>query len=123
MNLKYRRAWQTASWVLLGIVTYLSLMPAPPAPFTFNSADKLEHSIAYLALALCFCQSHTHPLRWMGLLIAWGIGIEYAQGWTGYRYFDIWDMVANGTGVLLGGFLTRKTVLGNLFVGIENWRK
>lgn len=117
MNLKYRRAWQTVSWALLGLITYLSLMPVPPAPFTFNGVDKLEHSIAYLALALCFCQSHTP--RWMGFLIAWGIGIEYVQGWTGYRYFDVWDMVANGTGVLLGWAGWRYTGLGRLFYIIE----
>lgn len=122
MNLKYRRAWQTVSFALLGLITYLSLMPVPPAPFTFNGVDKLEHSVAYLALALCFCQTHAHPLRWMGFLVAWGIGIEYVQGWTGYRYFDVWDMVANGTGVLLGWMGGRYTGLGRLFSAIENWR-
>jgi glycopeptide antibiotics resistance protein len=34
--------------------------------------------------------------------IAMGIAIEFLQGMTGYRHFDVLDMVANGLGVLLG---------------------
>lgn len=122
MSLKYRRAWQVVSWALLGLITYLSLMPEPPEPpesFSFDGVDKLEHSIAYLALTLCFCQTHTPPLRWMIFLVAWGVGIEYVQGWTGYRYFDGWDMLANGTGVLLGWIFARHTFLGGVFVQLE----
>lgn len=119
MSLKYRRAWQSVSWALLGLITYLSLMPVPPAPFTFDGVDKLEHGVAYLVLALCFCQTHAHPLRWMIVLVAWGIGIEYVQGWTGYRYFDGWDMLANGTGVLLGWICAQYTFLGGVFVQLE----
>ena len=31
-----------------------------------------------------------------------GIGIEFLQRMTGYRTFDVYDMAANATGVLLG---------------------
>lgn len=119
MNLIYRRVWQTVAWLLLSLITYLSLMPVPPMPFTFDGVDKLEHSFAYLVLALCFCQAHT--LRWMVFLVLWGVGIEYAQGWTGYRYFDVWDMVANSLGVLLGGYLVHKTRMGRLFETMERF--
>ncbi len=119
MNLTYRRAWQIVAWLLLSLITYLSLMPVPPMPLTFDGVDKLEHSFAYLVLALCFCQAYAQPSRWMVFLIAWGVGIEFAQGWTGYRYFDVWDMVANTTGVLLGGYLVQKTWMGRSFATIE----
>ncbi|MDD4963228.1 MAG: VanZ family protein [Gallionella sp.] len=119
MSLKCRHVWQATGWLLLGIITYLSLMPHPPEPFTFNQVDKLEHGLAYMTLSLCFCQMYLRSLRWMVLLVVWGIGIEFVQGWTGYRYFDVWDMVANSTGVLLGYFLTEKTPLGGLRTRIE----
>jgi ligand-binding sensor domain-containing protein len=35
-------------------------------------------------------------------LVALGIAIEFAQGATGYRSFDAWDMVADGLGVAVG---------------------
>jgi len=40
------------------------------------------------------------------------------QGWTGYRMFDVLDMLANSVGVMLGWLLVL-TPLGNLFVYIE----
>ncbi len=107
MNSAYRRAWQMVAWLLLCLITYLSLMPVPPMPLTFDGLDKLEHSLAYLLLAGCFCLAY-NP-RWVIFLIIWGVGIEFAQGWTGYRYFDVWDMLANSVGALLGRYLVQKT--------------
>jgi glycopeptide antibiotics resistance protein len=34
--------------------------------------------------------------------IALGIALEFAQGLTDYRVFEVADMIANATGVLLG---------------------
>ena len=34
--------------------------------------------------------------------IAMGIGLEFIQGWLGYRTYDPFDMLANGIGVALG---------------------
>lgn len=51
-------------------------------------------------------------------LIGLGAGLEFIQGWTGYRLFDVWDMAANGVGVLFGLLLVR-TALGRLFISIE----
>ncbi len=84
-------------------------MPIPPQPFTFNGVDKIEHSLAYFLVAFCFYQAYPSQRRtWAIALIAWGIGIEFIQGWSGYRYRDVWDMVANSTGVLLAGSIRRR---------------
>ncbi|MEO6422129.1 MAG: hypothetical protein ABIR84_05465, partial [Candidatus Nitrotoga sp.] len=40
-----------------------------------------------------------------GLLVALGVGIEYLQQMTAYRFFDYADMLANGAGVLLSLFV------------------
>ena len=107
--------------MLIGLLVYLSLTPHPPEPFSFPDADKLEHGIAYGSLALWFCQiyfSARSRMIVLTALIGLGIGLEFVQGWTGYRYFDVWDMVANSIGVLLGLLLVR-TPLGRLFILIE----
>jgi VanZ family protein len=31
-----------------------------------------------------------------------GVGLEFIQGWLGYRSYEVLDMVANTIGVLLG---------------------
>lgn len=106
---------------MVGLVIYLSLTPHPPEPFSFSNADKLEHGIAYGSLALWFCQIYVSVRSRMIAIIALiglGIGLEFVQGWTGYRFFDVWDMVANSIGVMLG-FLLVLTPFGRLFILIE----
>jgi VanZ family protein len=119
--LNYRRVWLTGGWLLVGLVIYLSLTPHPPEPLPFRNADKLEHALAYGSLALWFCQIYLSTRSRMTiavLLVGLGIGLEFMQRWTGHRFFEIWDMAANGIGVL-GGLLLAQTPLGRLFVWIE----
>lgn len=119
--LRYRLAWLTGGWLLVGLVIYLSLTPHPPEPLSFHNVDKFEHAFAYGSLALWFCQiylsARSHMIA-VVLLIGMGIGLEFMQKWTGYRHFDLWDMVANSIGALLG-FLLARTALGRLFVAVE----
>ena len=52
-----------------------------------------------------FCVVYRAPrtrLAYAVGLIAMGIAIEYIQRWTGYRSFEVYDMVADALGVLLG---------------------
>ena len=117
----FRRAWLAGGWLLDFLVAYLSLTPHPPQQVTFAHADKLEHGLAYAFLSLWFCQLYLSARSRMvaiAALIGLGVGLEFIQGWTGYRLFDVWDMAANSIGVLLGLLLVR-TRLGRLFISIE----
>ncbi|MDO8292667.1 MAG: VanZ family protein [Gallionella sp.] len=119
--LGYRRVWLAGGWLLVCLVGYLSLTPHPPQPMLFSNADKLEHGFAYASLSLWFCQIYLATRSRMialAALIGLGVGLEFVQGWTGYRFFDVWDMAANSIGVLLG-FLLVRTSLGRLFISIE----
>jgi len=119
--LRHRHVWLAGGWLLIGLIVYLSLTPYPPEPLSFPNADKLEHGIAYGSLALWFCQVYLSTSSRMIALVAligMGIGLEFVQGWTGYRFFDVWDMVANSIGVMLG-FLLVFTPFGRLFILIE----
>jgi glycopeptide antibiotics resistance protein len=47
-----------------------------------------------------------------------GVAIEYLQRMTGYRTFDVADMIANGIGAALGWGLAQ-TPLGNALDWVE----
>jgi len=120
--LNYRRTWLAGGWLLVGLVAYLSLTPHPPElPLSFSSVDKLEHGFAYASLSLWFCQIYLHGRQRAVVavaLIAFGITLEFLQGMSGYRMFELADMLANSLGVLTG-FLLARTRLGRLFILFE----
>jgi VanZ family protein len=85
-------------------VIWLSLTPHP-IETPLEQGDKFGHLAAYGTLMVWFAQldarQHTRFGYAVGF-IALGIALEFAQGLTDYRVFEIADMVANSTGVLLG---------------------
>ncbi len=103
--LKYHRLRVAAGWALVMLVVYLSLAPNPPAPLTFENSDKVEHAFAYAILSFWFCHiylsARSRAVVIVGL-VGLGVGLEYVQGWTGYRTFDVMDMLADSVGVWLG---------------------
>lgn len=118
---KFRQAWLVLGCLWVATIVYLSLIPHPPELMQFENADKLEHALAYGALMLWFCQIYHKPVQriWLAaLLIGMGIAMEFLQRMTGYRIFDYADMLANGTGVLLGWALAQ-TPLGHIYLLIE----
>jgi len=98
-------------WIGLGLgwgwaatIVWLSLTPSPPQ-VDVQLGDKLGHFAAYGLLMLWF--SLLYPRRGAQALYAFsfiimGIGLEFLQGWLGYRTYDLMDMAANTVGVLLG---------------------
>jgi len=120
-----RKSWMFISWLLVVAVFYLSLMRNPPAPLSFNGADKLEHALAYATMMLSFCQLYSAKKTRAGLFLAFvtmGIVIEYLQDMTGYRYFEYADMLANAVGVSIGWALAQ-TRLGTVLTTLENYGK
>jgi glycopeptide antibiotics resistance protein len=57
-------------------------------------------------------------LGWASAFAALGVALEYAQGLTGYRTFDVVDMAANTAGVALG-WLAAVTPAGRLLAWVE----
>lgn len=69
-----------------------------------------------------FAQVYRHDLTRLLLaigLIIMGIVIEFAQGTTTYRQFDLLDMVANTSGVVLAWALAY-TRVGNFLLLVES---
>jgi VanZ family protein len=93
-----------AGWLYAAALIWLSLSPSPPDP-GIEYGDKLAHFAAYALLMFWSAWLYRAPparLGYAALWIAMGIGLEFAQGATGYRSYELADMAANTLGVLAG---------------------
>ena len=91
-------------WLYAAAIVILSLTPKPP-DLGFEYGDKLGHLAAYSLLMFWFGWLYSDRNTRLAYALGWialGMGIEFAQGATGYRSFEFADMAANSLGVLLG---------------------
>jgi VanZ family protein len=102
--MRFRKLWLTIGYALVAIIIFLSLTPSPPK-LDIEQGDKLGHFLAYGTLMFWFCQIYAarssriaHALAFAAM----GVALEFAQGMTDYRTFEVLDMLANATGVALG---------------------
>ncbi|MBB1087758.1 hypothetical protein H4F99_04565 [Lysobacter sp. SG-8] len=117
--LRWPRGWLCAWLMFVAAVVVVSLLPArdlPPMPF--DGVDKLEHLLAYAAMAtgaiMLFASRRTHAAVALAL-VALGIALEFAQGaMTDSRMADGADAVANALGVAIGWYLGRTPVARGL---------
>jgi hypothetical protein len=101
---RHCRLWLILGWALVFCVIWLSLTPAP-VQVSLAGDDKLGHLLAYGALMVWFSSLYEDSiarLMFANGFAAMGIALEFVQGWTGYRTFEIADMVSNASGVLAG---------------------
>lgn len=102
--MRYRALWLALGWSIVAAIVWLSLTPSPPK-LDVTLGDKLGHFAAYGTLMFWFCQLYQRRrtrVAYAAAFAAMGIALEFIQGATGYRSFEIFDMVANTLGVLLG---------------------
>lgn len=104
LPLAHKRLWLAASTLLLALVVYASLGPAPALDVPGN-LDKLEHFGAYVFLAVWFTALYPRSRYWLVAvaLLALGLALEILQHLMALgRYGDPRDMAANASGILLG---------------------
>ena len=106
-----RSLWLGVAW--LGVVAALvfSLTPATPEG-TVGHADKLVHLAGYATLMFWWAQLYVtfpHRVRLAAALMLLGIAIEWLQGFTPTREPDAWDVLANTTGIILGGWIAYRS--------------
>ena len=103
---KFHRFLKTLFWMSFVAINILALSPAPYLPplEIFNWWDKAQHAIAFATLAVMAVLAYPKALkrRIAFLLIVQGVLIEVLQYFSGYRYGDWQDALADGVGVLLG---------------------
>ncbi len=116
-NLRLRWLWLLCGWAMLVAAVWLSLIPTPPQIVEIPYVDKVKHLLAYAVLMAWFGQIYTTrgtQRSWLAGLVLMGIMLEFLQGWSGVRFFEYADMLANALGALLGYWLTRNVLAGAL---------
>ena len=119
-RLRFKLSWQIIGLALVAFVIQASLT-SNPVKVDVIYFDKYAHTAGYFVLMGWFVQIYQTRLSvniLAVLFIFMGIGIEFVQGMTGYRYFDIYDMLANSLGVILAWLLS-KTVFADLLYYFE----
>ena len=107
----YNRFYFSLGLLYLLFILIISLMPINEVSLpSFIGADKVEHFIAYLVASGYFLQilQTRHATRLALFLISYGLLIEFLQSLTSYRFFDVWDILANSLGILAGVLIGRK---------------
>jgi|SRR5690554_2285905 len=103
--------WKSTLW--LGIIIYLSFAPKSNFDadlYFFPHQDKLIHIFMYALLALLimtdFSKNHSYNKKTISIIlfstILLSIVIEYLQPVLSNRTFDIYDIYANGIGIVCG---------------------
>jgi VanZ family protein len=110
-----RRIWLLLGWGMVFSVFFLSLIPLNVD--LQEGRDKVAHFTAYGSMAFWFAMLFQGRARQIAIAIAFaamGVGIEFLQGMTDYRSFDVADMIANGIGAALGWALAQTPLVNAL---------
>ncbi len=98
-----RTYFQVLFWLLFTSVLSLSLLPISSAQLIAHG-DKINHALAYGTLYYFAVRAYgfRFPLWLLAVaLVMFGLGIEFVQSLTGYRFGDPWDLLANTSGILV----------------------
>lgn len=104
-GLRWPRFWRAAGWLGLLAICCVSLLPLPAGSLELPGSDKFMHLFAYFLLTFGHTQlGLPQPvlLRRAGAFLLVSILIEVLQGQTGYRSFEVRDMIANTVGIVFG---------------------
>lgn len=94
---------------LAAAILALALQPQGSGPPLLPHIDKLAHAGAFAMLTLVGARTGLRPWLLAGLLLAYGVGIEVAQGLlTTTRDASLADVLADAAGIALGLWLARR---------------
>jgi VanZ family protein len=108
--LQARGAWRVLLVLLLGAVCFLAFSTRPPEPLS-TGWDKLNHAVAFAALAMAALLAFPGPGRaaWVLVplgLIAFGGAVEVAQAFIPGRSGEWFDLAADALGIVAGAIVT-----------------
>jgi VanZ family protein len=94
-------------WLWLLAILYLSLKPQVEIPFSFEYMDKLLHIVAYGLATIMVLLAYPNANQKINaiLLFSYGLSIEIAQLFAENRYFEVADLLANLSGIVLSYYL------------------
>ncbi len=106
--LNYKWLWLSIGCGLVLFVVYETLTTSPVS-IDVPMADKYMHTVGYFILMGWFVQIYQQNKAklFLGIFfISMGISLEFLQEWGGVRYFEVFDMLANGLGVVIAWALS-----------------
>lgn len=121
-HLRFKRLWIAVGVALIATIFIGSVSSIPTEIKHFMLQDKFMHVLAYGCLMGWFAQIFRHDLTRLLLVILFvvmGIFIEVLQSMTPTRQFEVMDMIANTSGVVLAWALAY-TWVGTLLSKFEN---
>lgn len=87
--------------VILIVVMWLAVQPAPDLVQLFSWQDKVEHALLFAALAALGAAAWPRqPATLVAGLLLYGAAMEVAQSFTTFRVGDPWDWLADAVGTL-----------------------
>lgn len=129
LPLRHVRLWRWAGAALLVFVLVATLMPAvwlfpDRREFMawFVDVDKWLHAITFAFLAVWFSGQYRPKSYWrIGLgLVLFGLVIEGCQRLVTYRSAELFDIVADVAGILVGLAIARAG-MGGWSLWVEGW--
>lgn len=113
-SLRFPWFWWGCGTLLLVSVCVGSLSPLQQDVFTVVD-DKVLHALAYATLMLWFSGLFLRGPRIAAvavLLFLLGLVLDMLQGMVSTRTFDLWDVAANGSGILAAWVLAQMLLAG-----------
>ena len=107
-TLRYQNVWLFIGIAMIVFVIYETLTSSPIQP-GFKISDKMLHIVGYFGMMGWFVQifkSRNQQLVLAVGFVSMGIMLEFIQGWGGIRHYEVADMVANASGVILAWLLS-----------------
>ena len=107
LPLRFFWVWMLAGWVLVAGIVIGSVVPSRLVG-AFDLSDKVMHGASYGLLMIWFAGLYAR--RWYGwiALFVWilGLAMELVQSQLRYRQFDLADLLANASGIVVGLLLS-----------------
>ncbi|WP_426687231.1 VanZ family protein [Rhodanobacter ginsengiterrae] len=120
-RLRWHSAWVLLGALIMGWTLWMALTPDPGITLAFPYGDKLLHATTFTCLMGWWGNVYDgrRPRGWAALgCLAFGIFIECAQWLDPPRDADAFDVLADGTGILMALLLLR-TPLARVLASVE----
>lgn len=95
--------YRATFFAVLSVVTIFMLIPLPAGGEPLVN-DKIAHAAVFLLLSALIHTAY-RDTRFLfslaSILLLYGILIELLQGWTGYRTFSVFDIIADTVGICI----------------------
>jgi VanZ family protein len=106
LPLRFPWVWLTGGWLLVIVVCIASVMPQAALDLIdrFDIPDKVLHASSYCMLMVWFSGMYARRYYWIlaVILLTLGLALEIAQRQLGHRSFELMDMAANLSGIIIG---------------------